>query len=512
LRISESLVSLGLTVCVTSGSLGSRAQTMKIVAPGPTPKAPKPSPVSRPNGGLRLTCGTTGLEGKPFLVATAVGGTTPYTFTVPAPAGVTFNSPDSQKNGSLFVQQSSYAAEQTATFDVKVTDSASSRGTAELTCSINIVPTGPGELDVECPGTGYVNTAFVVCDVRGGAEPYTYAASPLPAPLALDKSTGIITGASTAGTVDNLTITVTDKDNTQRSKICSITIKEQPKRNLNCTVLPVGAKECVGYGAAKNANINTFWGTNAGFVFFNQIKSIYNGASNSETVSADIGTLNFPFGMQLNIGSNIQAGSVPPTAVSTGTVPTLSPSAAAQAAQNMLYGGTIYASGAYPILAAGGNRINSPGSWGGMLDVAAREGVDVQSFKAGTSTGLTSPSFHSSLQMEGYAQMNSTNLPTVGAGTFAGALFIGGSYGYSYTSHEYIRDYGIASPSNRLGQVSAGVVLNGVAKLAFSKAFGPSQTYFDGTITPTPSTPTTINNFKTWSFELSYQSAVPGSQ
>ncbi len=43
--------------------------------------------------------------------------------------------------------------------------------------------------------------------------------------------------------------------------------------------------------------------------------------SNYETVLADIGTLNFPFGMQLNIGSNIQAGSVPPTAVSTGTVP-----------------------------------------------------------------------------------------------------------------------------------------------------------------------------------------------
>jgi hypothetical protein len=485
---------------------------MKIVSPGPTPRAPKPSPVSSLNGGLRLSCGTTGPEGKPFLVATAIGGRAPYTFTVTPAGGVTYNTADSQKNGSLFVEQSAYAAEQTATFDVKVTDSSGSPGTAELTCSINIVPTGPGELDVECPGVGYVNTAFVVADVRGGTEPYSYVASPLPAPLALDKTTGIITGASTAGTLDNVTITVIDKDTTQRSKMCSITVKEQPKKNLNCSVLPVGVKECVGYGAAKNANINTFWGTNAGFVFFNQIKSIYNEASNSETVSADIGTLNFPFGMQLNIGSNIQAGSVPPTAVSTGTVPTLSPSAAAQAAQNMLYGGTIYASGAYPILAAGGNRINSPGSWGGMLDVAVREGVDIQSFKSGTSTGLTSPSSHSSLQVEGYAQMNSTNLPTVGGGTFAGALFVGGSYGYSYTSHEYIRDYGIASPSNHLGQASAGVVLNGVAKLAFSKAFGPSQTYFDGTITPTPSKPTTVNNFKTWSFELSYQSAAPGSK
>ena len=185
----------------------------------------------------------------------------------------------------------------------------------------------------------------------------------------------------------------------------------------------------------------------------------------------------------------------------------------------MLYGGTLFLSGAYPILAVGGNRINGAGNWGGMLDVAAREGIDVQSFKSGTSTGLTSPSTHSSLQMEGYFQVNSTNLPTGGSGTFAGALFVGGSYGYSYTSHQYIRDYGIASPHNSLGQLSGGVIINGVAKIAFSKAFGPSQTYIDGTVPPppptnppTPPTSTTVNNFKTLSFELSYQSPAPGSK
>jgi hypothetical protein len=268
----------------------------------------------------------------------------------------------------------------------------------------------------------------------------------------------------------------------------------------------------VGSGVAKNANINNFWQTNGSFVFFNQIKSIYNQASNSVTVSADMGTLNFPIGMQLNIGTNIQAGSVPPTPVSTGTVPTLAPTAAAQAAQNMLYGGTIAASATYPLFAVGGNRINSAGNWGGMLDVSGREGVDIQSFKSGTSTGAISPSSHTSFQVEGYLQMNSTNLPTVGGGTFAGALFAGGSYGYSYTSQQYIRNYGIANSSNRLGQVAAGIIINGVAKLAFSKAFGPSQTFFDGTVTPTPTTPITVNNFKAWSFELSYQSAAPGTK
>lgn len=504
---------LVISIQLAFGSLGSNGQTLKIVAPGFTPKAAKLPPVSRRSGPLRLACATTGLEGKPFLVALASGGTPPYTFKAVPSEGITFNDTDAQGRGSLFVEQPTGLAEQTATFTVTVTDSANPQNTAALTCSIDIVPAGPGELDVECPGVAYVNTAFVVAEVHGGAGPFTYSTTPpLPSPLNLDPKTGIVTGASTAGTLDNVTISVAGADNVPHSKSCSIRVRPQPKQNLNCSVLPVTASECVGYGAARNLNINNFWGMNAGFVFFNQIKSIYNGASNSETVSADIGTLNFPFGMQMNIGSNIQAGSAPPTAVSAGTVPTLAPSAAAQAAQNMLYGGTIYLSGAYPVFAIGGNRINSPGSWGGMLDVAAREGVDIQNFKSGTSTGLTSPSSHSSFQAEGYMQVNSTNLPTTGSGTFAGALFFGGSYGYSYTSHAYIRDYGIASPSNSLGQLSGGVVLNGVAKIAFSKAFGPAQTYFDGTVTPTPTVPTTVNNFKTWSFEISYQSASPGSQ
>jgi hypothetical protein len=365
---------------------------------------------------------------------------------------------------------------------------------------------------VGCPGPGYVGTAFQIANVSGGTPPYTYAATSLPNQLILDPSTGLVTGASTPGVLENQKINVVDKNGAAGvSQSCNITVLPQP-RSMSCVLLPVAFGNCVGSGVAKNANINSFWQTNGSFVFFNQIKSIYNEASNSATVSADLGTLNFPIGMQLNIGTNIQAGSVPPTPVSTGTVPTLSPTAAAQAIQNMLYGGTIFASGAYPLLAVGGNRINSAGNWGGMLDVSGREGVDIQSFKSGTSTGATSPASHTSLQVEGYVQMNSTNLPTVGGGAFAGALFVGGSYGYSYTSHQFIRDYGIANSSNRLGQVSGGILINGVAKLAFSKAFGPSQTYIDGTVTPTPTTATTVNNFKAWSFELSYQSAAPGTK
>jgi hypothetical protein len=512
MKTTTRLVCLIAFVYLAFGSLDSEAQQVKVVVGSPVARLPQAPSVS--NAGLTLSCGNTGRVGEDFVVATAKGGKAPYSFTVTPTAGVTFNNATGQQNGSLVVKTSTYTAGENAKFDVTVKDSNST--TVQNSCSIDIVPATPGALALVCPGPAYVNTAFLIANVSGGTPPYTYKTdTTLPPPLVLNPTTGVVTGASTAGTIDAITIEVTDSSSNgvPFKKDCSITVKEHSYPAIACSLFPVNGRECVGYGVARNANINTFWGTYSGFVFFNQVKSIYNGASNSETVSADIGTLNFPVGLQVNLGTNIQTGSVQPTAVSTGTTPTLSPSAAAQAAQTMLYGGTIYLSGAYPLLAVGGNRISSPGSWGGMMDLALREGVDTQSFKAGTSTGLTNPSSHTSVQLEGYAQMNSTNL-TLAGDTFAGALFIGGSYGYSYTSHQFIRDYGIAKPSNSLAQVSAGIVLNGVAKLAFSKAFGPSQTYFDGTVTPPPTkpSPTTTNNFKTWSFELSYQAPAPGSK
>ena len=45
--------------------------------------------------------------------------------------------------------------------------------------------------------------------------------------------------------------------------------------------------------AQINSNINAFYRTTGSFSFLNQIKSIYNGASGSATISADIATLNF---------------------------------------------------------------------------------------------------------------------------------------------------------------------------------------------------------------------------
>lgn len=281
----------------------------------------------------------------------------------------------------------------------------------------------------------------------------------------------------------------------------------------SCSLLFLPTLRCMGTVDQKNQNILNFFNVDGTFSYINQIKSIYNGASSSATVSADIGTLTFGSGWQLSVGTNIQAGSTNAPSVAPGTVPTLSSTAAAQVTQNMLYGGTIAATAVLP-LSFYGNKENQPDGVVFLLDLVGREGVDLQNFKQGTTTTTSAPPSHASAQLQGYLQYNSINIAAGQKNSDqsdvpAGAVFIGGSYGYNYNSHDYARDYGFGTKvSSAMGQVSAGILLNGIAKITISRAFGPSQTYIDGTTMKQ----TTVNNFKSWSFGISYQSPPPAAQ
>lgn len=267
-------------------------------------------------------------------------------------------------------------------------------------------------------------------------------------------------------------------------------------KNTQCWLLPMKS-ECI----PNSDSLNQFFGVADQISFLHQVKSIYNGVSGSDTVSADIVTLYFPVGFEISAGTNIQAGSGSSSAVSSGTTPTLSSSSAAQATQNLLYGGTVVANVSYPLIAVGASGLSQSGNFGTSVDIVGQEGVDVQNFKSGTSSSATAPPSHSSLQLEGYAQYNSTNLSQ--NGTYEGAIFLGFAYGYNYMSHGYQRDYGFSSVNNGVGQVSAGILISGVARISVSRGFGPSQTYIDSTSMLT----TKVNNFKAWSFGISYQSA-----
>lgn len=302
----------------------------------------------------------------------------------------------------------------------------------------------------------------------------------------------------------------TDKQLSSEVRTTPRTKGDKITRKDTCWFFPLVGTTCAGAaGDTRNANINKFYDTAGQFSYLSQIKSTYNGASSSDTISADMFSLNFSNAMQMTLATNLQAGSLG-TSTTTGGTPTLTTAGAGQAAQNMLYGGNIVASAIYPVIAIGASSITSTaGNFGAVAFLDAREGVDVQNFMPNTSTNVNSPTSHTATGIEGYLQYNSINLKG-GTGSdaniFKGALFFGGSYGYSYTSHSYARDYGLGNNvSSGLGQISAGILISGVARVVVSRGFGPSQTYIDST----SSLPKTVNNFKAWSFGLVYQSPSP---
>lgn len=273
----------------------------------------------------------------------------------------------------------------------------------------------------------------------------------------------------------------------------------------NCWLLPLWGTDCT--GKDKNADINSFYDTAGQFSFFKQIKSDYNGSSQSAKISADIASLNFSNATQLTLQTNVVAGSAGATPTAVGTVPTLTTAGAGQATQNILGGGTFVASAIYPLIALRAASISDTvGNFGAVLYASAREGVDIQNFKSNTNTTATSPPSHTNAGVEGYLQYNSINTKTDDAAKgFDGAVFMGGSYGYNLMSHGYARDYGFADAvSNRVGQVSFGVLISGVARIAISRGFGPSQTYIDSVT----KSQVTVNNFKAWSFGITYQASA----
>lgn len=348
---------------------------------------------------------------------------------------------------------------------------------------------------------------------------YTIAPASLPWGLELDGAGGIISSnkkldlSKVKETRDRtVPVTITVKDASGSSATATLVLILVDK---DCWLMPLLAR-CAGSGfsdktrSARDSNVNSFYNTSGSFSFFNQIKSIYNGASSAATVSADAATLNFHSGLQLVATTNVQVGASSPTPVSSGMLPTLAATDAGKATQDLLYGGTFVGTVLYPLVNAGVGGLSSAGGAGLTIDLFGKEGVDIQNFKSGTNTNVNAPPSHTSAGIEGYLQYNSINLAP-GSSLFAGAVFVGGSYGYSYSSHDFARDYGFGNRlSTGLGQISVGILINNVAKIVVSRAFGPSQTYIDSTTMAQK----TVDNFSAWSFGITYQSnpSAPASK
>jgi len=92
-------------------------------------------------------------------------------------------------------------------------------------------------------------------------------------------------------------VTATDASGQNSGPSNTLIVTTAPS-SFACSLIPTRGG-CMDFGGDKPGAINAFYQTSGPFSFFNQIKSVYNNASGSATVSADLATLNFSNGMQV---------------------------------------------------------------------------------------------------------------------------------------------------------------------------------------------------------------------
>lgn len=153
----------------------------------------------------------------------ASGGTPPYTWAVSTgalPGGLTLDS-------SSGVLAGNPTATGTFTFTAQVTDTNRATGTKQFTLTVAAsgqplsITTG-----ATLPG-GTVGTAYSqTLAATGGGPPYTWSVTSgaLPAGIALDPSSGTLSGTPTAAGASNFTVQVTDTVKNNAAKAFSITI------------------------------------------------------------------------------------------------------------------------------------------------------------------------------------------------------------------------------------------------------------------------------------------------
>ena len=167
----------------------------------------------------------------------AAGGTAPYTWSATGlPAGLSINSISGVISGTPM-------SAGTSTASVTVRDSSSPQLAAATNLGITITPPTPVAITTTTLPSGAVNSAYsATVSASGGATPYSWFASGLPAGLSINASTGVISGIPTSPGTTTASITVTDATNPVHQTATanlSVSIASQPL-TLATNSLPSG--------------------------------------------------------------------------------------------------------------------------------------------------------------------------------------------------------------------------------------------------------------------------------
>lgn len=214
------------TVQVTDASHGTAQQTFSIAVSVPMLTL---SPVGA------LPSGTTGAAYSQKLPLLVTGGVSPYTWSLtstPVP-GLTFDPTGVALNGAPTTAG-------TYTVAVMVTDAAGNTANKSLTLAIAagaLTITTPSQLPSGQLGASYSQSFTAV----GGAPPYTWSATGLPAGLTLNSTTGAVSGTLTGAGPFQVVVTVTDSALTSFKNLFTISVSYPPAPAITFSGLPAAA-------------------------------------------------------------------------------------------------------------------------------------------------------------------------------------------------------------------------------------------------------------------------------
>lgn len=198
-------------------------------------------------------------------VLRASGGTTPYTWAVNGlPAGLALNPSTGEISGTP-------TAAASATLTITVTDSTSPALTATSQLPLNIEP--PLTISTSSLPSGSVNAPYSgPLAATGGTPPYHWSATGLPGGLALNASTGEITGRPTSAGTSTLGVSVTDS---------SVPTQATAARNVSLIIGPaVPATIAPTFGSGQSAVVLT--------PFTSQLQVLVRDASGAAVAGASV--------------------------------------------------------------------------------------------------------------------------------------------------------------------------------------------------------------------------------
>jgi uncharacterized repeat protein (TIGR01451 family) len=290
---------------VTSLTVGT-AYTFTIAATNPAgtgPSSPASLPVT-PNASptLTFTAPPVGEVGVPYgQQLTAANGTQPFTWSLSSgalPAGLSLNASTGLLNGTP-------TASGTANFTVRILDASAQSATRATT--LTILPDPTVTLN---PAAGQVSVAYSQQPaVSGGTAPYTWAVSAGSPPpgLALNTTTGLLSGTPTSVGSYPLTITATDSYGQTGSDAITVVIGVGP-----LVIAETASAGSVLAGGTVTYTItitNTSSGTYNGVTFTDPLTGVLDDAVYNANATATSGNVSY-LASTLSWTGNLSAGAV----------------------------------------------------------------------------------------------------------------------------------------------------------------------------------------------------------